>query len=213
MNRTNPPQFLITGARVVAILCFASMVLVAAAFPLPVRSEAHEAGPAAASAPIDGLPAVNLLDQDGKRFSLASLKGRPVLVGFIHTSCKGPCEMMTARMKTVAESLGPRFDARIAMVTITTDPDHDGPAQMLAYAKAQNANQEGWLFLSGKPSDVRRVLALYNVPHEDGEDDEMTHVFDLFLIAPDGRQIRHYHGTAIPAQTIASDIRNTLPQR
>jgi protein SCO1/2 len=195
------------------MFCFALAVLACAAFPLPVGSETQAGGSQATTTVVDGLPPVSLLDQQGRPFSLASLKGAPVLVGFIHTSCKGPCEMMTARMKTVAESLGPKLDAKMAMVTITTDPEHDGPAQMLTYAKAQGANEKGWLFLSGKPADVRRVLALYNVPHEEGEEDEMTHVFELFLIAPDGRQVRHYHGTAVSPDAIASDIRKTLAQR
>jgi protein SCO1 len=213
MNNMHRPELMSRGHPILSMIYFALAVLAAAAFPLPARSEPQAGGSQTSAAPVDGLPAVSLLDQDGRPFSLASLKGAPVLVGFIHTSCKGPCEMMTARMKTVAESLGPKLDAKVTMVTITTDPEHDGPAQMLAYAKAQGTNENGWLFLSGKPADVRRVLALYNVPHEEGEDDEMTHVFELFLIAPDGRQVRHYHGTAIPAGTIASDIRKTLAQR
>jgi protein SCO1/2 len=213
MNNVYSPELMSRGRPILSMLYFAIAVLAAVAFPLAGRSESQAGGSQLAAAPVDGLPAVTLLDQRGRPFSLSSLKGTPVLVGFIHTSCNGPCEMMTARMKTVAESLGPKLDARVTMVTITTDPEHDRPAQMLAYAKAQGANENGWMFLSGKPADVRRVLALYNVSHEESEDDEMTHVFELFLIARDGRQIRHYQGTAIPPGTIASDIRKTLAQR
>jgi cytochrome oxidase Cu insertion factor (SCO1/SenC/PrrC family) len=140
--------------------------------------------------------------------SLASLRGRPVLVGFIHTDCKGPCELMTARMKRVAQSLGQRFDSKVTFVSITTDPDDDRPDQLLAYAKAQGANANGWLFLTGQPSEIRRILALYNVPHE-SEEDEMTHVSDLYLIAPNGWEMRQYHGMTIPPETVASDIRHT----
>jgi len=195
--------------RAVAALCLASALLAAAVLPLSAASE--PANPAAGT--VGALPPVTLADQNGAAVPLASLRGRPVLLGFVHTSCKGPCEMMTAKMKLVGDRLASHHDTKLVMLTITTDPDHDGPAQMLAYARAQNANQPGWLFLSGKPADVRRVLAVYNIVHDESEEDEMTHVLDLFLIAPDGTTVRHYHGTEISPETIASDIRKTLARR
>jgi len=195
--------------RAAVALCLASALLTAALLPSSAASE--PANPAATTA--GALPPVTLTDQNGKAVALASLRGTPILLGFVHTSCKGPCEMMTAKMKLVGEKLASHPDTRLTMVTVTTDPDHDAPAQMLAYAKAQGANQPGWLFLSGKPANVRRVLAAYGIAHDESEEDEMTHVLDLFLIAPDGATVRHYHGTEISPETIASDIRKTLARR
>src|SRR5216684_7520342 len=43
---------------------------------------------------VDYLPGMSLIDQNGKNVSLTSLKGRPVLISFIHASCKGACQMM-----------------------------------------------------------------------------------------------------------------------
>lgn len=194
--------------RAVVALCLASALLAAA---LPLSAASEPANPAGRTA--RALPPVTLTAQNGAAVPLASLRGRPVLLGFVHTSCKGPCELMTAKMKRIGEDLASRRGTRLTMVTVTTDPEHDGPAQMLAYAKAQNANQPGWLFLSGKPTDVRRVLAVYGIPHDESEEDEMTHVLDLFLIAPDGTTVRKYHGTEIPPEAVASDIRKTLAQR
>ena len=187
-----------------------SLVLAGAISPRSVMANSTAESDAA---PAEALPAVTLIDQNGKPVSLASLRGRPVLLGFVHTSCKGPCELMTAKMKQVEQKLGSQQDSKIAMVTVTTDPDHDGPAEMLKYAEAQGANQPGWFFLSGKPADVRRFLAVYHVAHEESEEDEMTHVLDLYLIAPDGTRARHYQGTTTPPEEIASDIRKTMAAR
>ncbi len=157
---------------------------------------------------VDYLPGMSLIDQNGKTVSLTSLKGRPVLISFIHASCQGACQMMTAKMKMVAQSLGSKFDARVTMVSITTDPAHDGPRQLLAYAKNEGADAPGWLFLTGKPKAVGRVLALYHVPME-GPDDSMKHDFDLFLVAPDGREVRQYQGMKVAPDVVASDIKKT----
>jgi protein SCO1/2 len=194
---------------VIRLAVIVAAILTVSSHPLTAQCDSRSPAKSAAVVRTDYLPKIDLIDQTGRSVSLASLRGKPVLIGFIHTDCKGPCELMTARMKKVAQSLGRKFDTKVTIVSITTDPDDDRPEQLLAYAKAQGANANGWLFLTGQPPEVRRVLALYNVPHE-SEEDEMTHVSDLYLIAPDGREVRQYHGTTTLPETVASDIRQTL---
>ena len=187
-------------AVLVALLTAAGAV----AYPVGVR--------AAAQAPdissINYLPDVILTNQYGKPVALESLKGKPLLISFIHTSCKGVCELMTAKMKAVAADLGAN-GTKVTMVSISTDPDDDGPAQLMAYAKKENIADDGFVLLTGKPAAVKRVLALYRVNQDEG-DNEMTHVFDLFLLAPDGHQVKHYHGLNIQAAKVAGDIQQTL---
>jgi protein SCO1 len=190
---------------VIRLVVIAVVIFIALSVPIVGEGDSRSHANNAAAVRTDYLPKIDLVDQTGRLVSLASLRSRPLLIGFMHTECKGPCELMTARMKRVAQNLGRRFDSKVTMISITTDPDDDGPEQLLAYAKAQGADVNGWLFLTGQPPEVRRVLALYNVPHE-SEEDEMTHVSDLYLIAPDGRKIHQYRGAVIPPETIASDI-------
>lgn len=161
---------------------------------------------------VDYLPDVTLRDQAGLPVSLAALRGKLVVVGFIHTSCEGVCQLMTAKMKTIAQDFDPGFGAKLTMVSITTDPREDRPPQLSAYAKEQGATGNGWLFLTGKPAAIRSVLKLYDV-NQDMSDDEMTHVFDLFLLGPDGRELRHYHGSKIKPQEVTTDIRTALAHR
>jgi len=187
-----------------AVVAITVVLLVA----VPSRGASESAAENPAASRVDYLPGMSLIDQTGKTVSLTSLKGRPVLISFIHASCQGACQMMTAKMKMVAQSLGSKFDSSVTMVSITTDPAHDGPRQLLAYAKNEGADAPGWLFLTGKPKAVGRVLALYHVQME-GPDDSMTHDFDLFLVAPDGREVRQYQGMKVAPDVVASDIRKT----
>jgi len=192
---------------IVAAAWIASVAILALALPLAARSELGKAGQQkGAASPADGLPKLNLTDQNGRAISLSSLRGKPALVAFIHTSCEGPCELITAEMKSVARNLGPEFKSDVTMISITTDPKEDGSRQLLAYAKAQGVNADGWVFLTGTPAEIRRLLVLYGVA---AEDDDSAHVLELFLLSADGVGVHRYNGIATHSETIASDIRKT----
>jgi protein SCO1/2 len=152
------------------------------------------------------LPNITLIDQNSGALSLASLRGKPVLVGFIHTMCKGPCQMMTAKMRSVAAALPPPSASDVTMLLITTDPSDDQPAQLLQYAKNQELPAKGWILATGSHDNITRVMRIYGVSHED-TDDAMMHVMKLFLIAPDGSIVRTYPGMKASPQAVASDIR------
>jgi protein SCO1 len=177
-------------------------------YPATVPAATQPATQAARADTTNYLPDITLTNQYGKTVSLPSLKGKPLLVSFIHTSCKGVCELMTGKMKNVAGDLGAN-GTKVTMVSISTDPENDGPAQLMAYAKKEDVANDGFVFLTGEPTAIKRVLAVYGVNQRPG-DNEMTHVFELFLIGPDGRQVRHYHGLNIQAAKVADDIQHTL---
>ena len=106
----------------------------------------------------DCLRSIELLDQNGRQVNLSSLKGKPVLIDFIYTTCPGECLMLTQKMARVAARMGSRAGSDFTMVSITVDPEHDGPAQLAAYAKAQGVDDRRWRFLTGEPASIDRVL-------------------------------------------------------
>lgn len=151
------------------------------------------------------LPAIRLTDQNSRPVLLSSLRGKPVLVGFIHTMCKGVCQMMTANMQSVASALTPSRAADVRMLVITTDPADDQPPQLLQYARNQELSGKEWLMVTGPEDSIRRVMRLYGVKHEK-TDDAMMHVMKLFLLAPDGMLAHVYPGMKLSPRTVASDI-------
>ncbi len=188
-----------------AIAVCTVLLMLAAAIPLRAGSEPRSIAPPVLAPTADLLPAIELVDQNGRTVSLASFKGKPVLVSFIHASCLGVCELMTAKMRAVAQSLGAESEAKVTMLSITTDPAEDGPKQLRAYAKKEGVNADGWVFLTGKPDRIARLLVLYGVPYRENHDEE-THVMKLFLLGPDGREVHRYSGIKVAAETVAADI-------
>jgi protein SCO1 len=153
----------------------------------------------------DCLPDITLVDQHGHNVSLASLKGKPVLFDFIYTSCPGPCLLLTARMKKIADRLGPKLGPEVRIVSITVDPEHDQPKQLLAYASAQGANVNGWLFLTGTPGQIEDEMARFKLIRQREADGTVDHVLEFFLVDANGRALFQYMGERVEPEEVAKD--------
>ena len=158
----------------------------------------------------DCLPDITLLDQNGQKVSLASLKGKPVLFDFIYTSCPGPCLVLTSRMKQIADRLGPKLGTEARIVSITVDPEHDHPAQLNAYAKAQGADVNGWLFLTGTPKQIDDVLARFDLIRQHEADGTVDHVLEFFLVDANGKALLQYMGEKAEPDRVASDVERAV---
>lgn len=101
-----------------------------------------------------------LTDGDGRRVRLADLRGRPLVVNMIYTSCFDFCPTLTA-------NLGPKVEiARAALgrgkftvLTVGFDARNDTPARMRAYAHMLGLGDSEWLFLSGDEATVAALAA------------------------------------------------------
>jgi protein SCO1 len=108
-------------------------------------------------------PEIALTSQDGKKFSLGSLRGKVIAVAFIYTNCPDVCSLLTDKMVRVQDALGPDFGTNVAFVSITVDPERDTPEVLKDYAVRRGANLGGWSFLTGDFDAVREAALDYGV--------------------------------------------------
>jgi protein SCO1/2 len=94
-----------------------------------------------------GLPDFRLTDQDGREVTAAELRGQVVAINFIYTRCPLPdvCPRLSANFAALAR----RFAGRVALLSVTVDPDYDTPAVLREYARRWNADARTWRFLTG----------------------------------------------------------------
>ena len=151
-----------------------------------------------------------LVDQNGNAVALSSLKGKPLVVDFIYTSCPGPCLMETAKLANVALRLGKDLGSKVTIVSISVDPEHDGPKQLLDYSRQQGADEKGWYFLTGGPAEVDQALSGFKLSRQIEPDGSVGHLVDMMLIGADGRLVREYNGEVVKAQDIVDDVKKTL---
>jgi protein SCO1/2 len=147
----------------------------------------------------DCLPDITLIDQHGRKVSLDSLKGKPVLFDFIYTSCPGPCQLLTQRMKLIADKLGTALGPKVSFVSVTVDPEHDRPNRLFDYARAFNANVKGWYFLTGSTGQIDELMRAFRLVRQREKDGEIDHVLEYFLVGPDGHPMVQYSRRVEPS--------------
>jgi protein SCO1/2 len=100
-------------------------------------------------------PDLQLTTHHGKkvRFYDDLIKDRKVVINFMFTSCANACPLVTANLAKVQRILHGRIGHDISMYSITLDPTVDTSERLWLYA-AKHRVADGWLFLTGKPSDI-----------------------------------------------------------
>ncbi|PSJ46749.1 SCO family protein [Zobellella endophytica] len=102
-----------------------------------------------------------LLTQDGTevRFYSDLLQDKVVVLNVVYTRCTDVCPLITRKLKAVRELLGEGLAARIRFISLSSDPAHDSPAVLKAFARRHEADDPHWTFLTGEEARMTQVLA------------------------------------------------------
>jgi protein SCO1/2 len=97
------------------------------------------------------VPEFSLINQDGKTFGSADLRGKIWIADFIYTTCPGPCPMISSRMSELQE---PLKNTDVHLVSFSVDPAKDTPQVLRGYAEKLQAEPGRWDFLTGPQSTI-----------------------------------------------------------
>ncbi len=175
-------------------------------------SEAPGSGPRLTDVAAGGDPAPDfqLLDQDQRPLTLASLRGFFVVLDFVYTDCPGPCPILTSSHVTLQRSLTPELRARTRFISISLDPEKDTPQVLRRYGAARGVDFTTWSFLTGPPAQVAEVAARYGVGTVRAPDGTINHLVITFLIDADGQISQRYIGLEHPPEELAGDLGKLL---
>jgi cytochrome oxidase Cu insertion factor (SCO1/SenC/PrrC family) len=157
------------GLRALFALWAAAVVVVGAA-PMAFAQANRTAAPIIAqaidgdAAPLDfAAPDFTLTDQNGTTVSLASLRGKVLLLTFLDPVCTSDCPLIAQEFKAADQLLG--ANARhVDLVAVVANPVYHS----LAYTRAFDA-QEGlsrlpnWLYLTGSVGQLQQTWRGYGI--------------------------------------------------
>ena len=151
-----------------------------------------------------------LLAAGGREVTDAEFRGRFMLVYFGYTRCPDACPTALQDIANALDMLPPEARARIAVLFITIDPEHDTPAVVTDYVSAFDIPITA---LSGTPDQVAtaaRAYRVYYAKHQKpGGTYDMDHSSIIYLMDKQGRFIGNFsHET--PPQAIAAKLRTAM---
>lgn len=188
-------------ARSLGLALLALLALAACEPGSPVAS-AGSSGPRTDPEPADAaefgtLPDFRLVDQRGRALALADLRGRPLVLGALFSTCTGPCPSVTRGLARLQAELA---DTDVVLVVVSVNPEHDTRDVLARHAERVGADPERWLFLTGPETEVHELvrqgffLAVERAaPGAAG--DPITHDTRLLAVDRAGRRRGWYDGT------------------
>jgi protein SCO1/2 len=108
-------------------------------------------------------PDFELRDQSGRLVRSTDFGDRVLLVDFIYTQCPGPCPVQTSQQVALQRRIPASLRSRVQLLSLTLDPEHDGPAELERYAEARGVDFTNWSFLTGPPETLAALARAYGV--------------------------------------------------
>jgi len=149
--------------------------------------------------PGERVPALPLVNQDGKTIRLNDFKGKAVLLTFVYTRCPMPnfCPRLSSQFAKIHEDLAktPDIYAKTHLLTISFDPKYDTTPVLRRYGLAYLDNDPSgflhWEFASASPSDIKRLADAFGLVYFEA-DNQISHTMDIVLITLQGTIAKYW---------------------
>jgi protein SCO1 len=194
------PRVLIT-LFLIAVFALGAVVLVAS------RRDANGGEPATASTEFEGAvmpknvraPDFELTNQDGEPVSMRSLRGGPVVVTFLYTTCEDSCPLQAQTVRGALDQLGHDVPA----LAVAVDPPRDTPERAQAFLSEQHAL--GRIdFVLGTRAELKPLWDAFAIRPQSVTEE---HQARITLVDRRGFQRVGYPGSEATPERLAHDLR------
>ena len=134
-------------------------------------------------------PGFTLTDQAGRTFSLASLRGRVVVLEFMDPHCTDICPIVSQEFIDAYRDLGDRA-SHVVFIAINVNRYHLQVADVAAFSAEQRLTTiPSWHFVTGPYPSLATVWQAYNVAVEaPNRNADIIHTSVMYFIDPQGQE-------------------------
>ena len=144
---------------------------------------------------------------DGRVLRLSELRGKPVVISMIYTSCASICPATTRQLAIAVslarQALGPDG---FTVLSVGFDVAHDTPTALREFAAAQRVGDARWWFVSARAEDIAQLAAdtgFWFAPAAG----EFDHLIQTTLLDGRGRVLRQVYGNEFRGLELADPLR------
>jgi protein SCO1 len=144
------------------------------------------------------LPDFELTSQDGEAVTATALRGRPLVVTFVYSTCKDTCPAQVQSIRGALDDLG----RDVPVVGVSVDPAGDTPASARAFLLEQSMTGR-MEFLLGTQEELEPVWEAFGIaPQRKGRD----HSAYTVLVDGEGRQRIGFPASQLTPSRLAHDL-------
>jgi cytochrome oxidase Cu insertion factor (SCO1/SenC/PrrC family) len=149
-------------------------VIILGAAPMAAAQASNQADPILAESITGSAGALDypaaafaLTDQHGRTVTLASLRGKAVLLTFLDPVCSSDCPLIGQEFRQAAQLLGPSA-RQVELVAIVLSPTYRSVAVVQAFDQQEGfQNVPDWLYLTGTLPQLQQVWHAYGMVAQD----------------------------------------------
>ena len=135
-------------------------------------------------------PDFSLTDQDGRAVSLASLRGKVVLMTFLDPVCTSDCPIIAQEFKQAGRMLGAQA-RNVELVAVVANPTYRSTAFTRAFDRQEGLTAvPNWLYLTGSLGQLGAVWRHYGVTVQNLPAGAMSAHNDLTVVIDPAGRIR-----------------------
>ncbi len=152
-----------------------------------------------------------LRDSNGDPLALADLRGRPLVVSLIYTSCASICPVTTDHLSdSVAEARRVLGDGSFAVLTFGFDASGDKPAQLRAFAISHRLrNLDDWSIASADADTTAALLEDVGFSWREAAG-AFDHPSQTTILDADGRVYRQLYGEDFPLPVFMAPLKELV---
>lgn len=147
---------------------------------------------------------------DGQSLQFSGLRGRPVVLSLVYTSCYHVCSGLTSHLdRVVGVAQAALGTSSFTVLTVGFDTVNDTPERMRGYARARSVDRPGWHFLSTDAPTIARLardVGFTWVASPKGYD----HITQTTLIGADGRVVLQVYGESFQPPVLVEPLKQLV---
>jgi len=157
----------------------------------------------------DAVPTFTLTNQDGRRVTSDSFRGKPLILTFIFTRCPVPtfCPRLSHNFSDLQEAI--KADPALGgsrLLSITLDPAFDTPAILKEYADSLRADRTMWTFATAEPAQIKALTESFAV-FVKPEGGTISHGLATALVTPNGVVTKIWRGNGWKPAEVVEELR------
>lgn len=152
-----------------------------------------------------------LLQSDGSMLALSDLKGRPLVLSLIYTSCSTVCPAGTETLKvSVAKARRALGGESFQVLTLGFDARNDTPQRMRAFAIDHSIDGDPlWHVASASPAVLHALLDEVGFSYA-GAAGGFDHVSQTTILDAEGRVYRQVYGDDYPLPVLVEPLKELV---